>query len=295
MKSKPMVTVAIPVYNGEKYIKMAVISVLNQTYRNLEIILLDDGSTDRSLELMRQFHDNRVRIISDGRNRGLTYRLNESVRMARGKIYARMDADDIMVNNRLERQVEYLLNNPECDVVGSAAYIIDGGNKLMGMRGGNPFTEQGFTGILRRGGFMHPTVTGRTAWFRANPYDMGAERCEDIELWLRTADQSHFRQIEEPLIFYREDGDQSIKVEKTSAGYRKVLKSMSRTTKPEYRPLLQKQLRQAHVKIWVRRVAHKLGLEKQIVAARSQRLTEDQRQAGEAALQQALLGSSGGL
>ncbi|MFC3862723.1 glycosyltransferase [Deinococcus antarcticus] len=295
MKSEPLITVAIPVFNGEQYIEMAVVSVLNQTYGNLEILLLDDGSTDRSLEIIKQFHDSRIRVISDGKNQGLTYRLNETVRMARGEVYARMDADDLMVNTRLERQLEYLLNHPECDVVGSVAYVIDGGNKLTGIRGGNPFMEQGFTSILRRGGFMHPTVTGRTAWFRAHPYDTDAERCEDIELWLRTADESHFAQIEEPLLFYREVGNQSAKVEKTSAGYRKILKGMSRTVKPQYRPLVKKQLRQAHVKIWVRRAAHKFGLEKQIVAARSQRLTENQRQAGEAALQQALLGSNRGL
>ncbi|PJI53438.1 hypothetical protein CTI14_28460 [Methylobacterium radiotolerans] len=197
--------------------------------------------------------------FNDGKNRGLTYRLNESVKPANGVFYARMDADDLMLPARLERQVEYLLNHPECDVVGSSAYIIDGNNRLTGIRRGNPFTESGFPSVLKSGGFIHPSVMGRTAWFRHHLYDMAADRCEDIELWLRTADQSHFGQIEEPLLFYREAGDQSAKVEKTSAGYRNMLKAMIQTARPEYRPLLQRQLRQAKVKISVRRLAHRPG------------------------------------
>lgn len=286
----PRVTVAIPMFNAEAYIGAAIGSVLAQSYSNWELLILDDGSTDRSLEIVRKFQDPRIRILSDGENRGLSRRLNESVQLASGEVYARMDADDLMVTTRMERQINYLLSHPDCDVVGSSAYIIDGDNNLTGLRGGNPFVENGFLSVAHRGGFIHPTVTGRTAWFRAHPYDINADRCEDIELWLRTADESHFGQLEEPLLFYREAGDQSAKVEKTSAGYRKMLGAMSQTAKPEYRPLLQKQLRQAHVKIWIRRLAHRLGLEQRIVVARSQPLTEDQRRAGEAALRQALAG-----
>ena len=286
----PRVTVAIPMFNAEAYIGAALGSVLAQSYSNWELLILDDGSTDRSLEIVRKFQDPRIRILSDGENRGLSRRLNESVQLASGEVYARMDADDLMVTTRLERQIDYLLSHPDCDVVGSSAYIIDGDNNLTGLRGGNPFVENGFLSVAHRGGFIHPTVTGRTAWFRDHPYDVNADRCEDIELWLRTADQSHFGQLEEPLLFYREAGDQSAKVEKTSAGYRKMLRAMSYTAKPEYRPLLKKQLRQAHVKIWVRRVAHGLGLEQRIVAARARPLTEEQRRAGEAALRQALAG-----
>lgn len=290
MRNHPCITVAIPIFNAEKYVEMAINSVLAQTYDNFELFLIDDGSSDGSLDLIRGLNDPRIQVFSDGKNQGLTYRLNESVRLAKGEFYARMDADDLMLTTRLECQLEYLLNNPQCDVVGSEAYIIDGSNRLTGIRGGNPFSESGFASVLRRGGFIHPSVMGRTAWFRAHPYDINADRCEDIELWLRTADQSHFGQLEEPLLFYREAGDQSAKVEKTSAGYRKMLRAMSHTAKPEYRPLLKKQLRQAHVKIWVRRVAHGLGLEQRIVAARSRPLTEEQRRAGEAALRQALAG-----
>lgn len=288
LTSKPRVTIAIPMYNAEAYIGDAVNSVLAQTYTNWELIILDDGSSDNSLELVEKFQDPRIRVLSDGENKGLSHRLNESVALAAGELYARMDADDLMVPTRLERQVDYLMKHPECDVVGSAAYIIDNKTELTGLRSGNPFTENGFLSVIHRGGFIHPTVMGRTTWFRDHPYDINADRCEDIELWLRTADESHFGQLGEPLLFYREVGDQSAKVEKTSAGYRKVLQAMSHTAKPEYRSLLQKQLRQAHVRIWARRLAHRLGLEKQIVAARSRPLTEDQRQAGEAALQQAL-------
>ncbi|MCD0169101.1 glycosyltransferase [Deinococcus sp. 23YEL01] len=288
MQHKSEITVVIPVFNAEEYIKDAINSVFNQTYKNWQLIIMDDGSTDNSLKIASEFTDPRIKVISDGRNRGLSYRLNESVKLATGEFYARMDADDIMCPDRLDRQIAYMLENPDCDLVGSAAYIINGANQITGLRGGNPFIDTGFLSVLKYGGFMHPTVLGRTAWFKSNPYDTTAERCEDIELWLRTADQSHFGQISEPLLFYREEGDQSAKVEKTSAGYIKVLKKMLVVVKPEHHPFLRKQLLKSHARIRVRRIAHALGFENRIVAARSTSLTQTQRQAAENRLQHAL-------
>lgn len=286
------VAIAMPVFNAEEYIKDAINSVLNQTYKNWQLIIIDDGSTDRSLKIASEFTDPRIKVISDGCNRGLSYRLNESVKLATGEFYARMDADDIMCPDRLDCQIAYMLENPDCDLVGSAAYIINGSNQITGLRRGNPFIDTGFLSVLKYGGFMHPTVLGRTAWFKSNPYDTTAERCEDIELWLRTADQSYFGQISEPLLFYREEGDQSAKVEKTFAGYIKVLKKMLVVVKPEYHPFLRKQLLKSHVRIRVRRIAHALGFENRIVAARSTSLTQIQRQSAEDRLQHALATTS---
>jgi len=288
MKEKPRVTIAIPVFNGEKHIADAIKSILSQRYTNWELLIMDDGSEDRSLDICQSFDDPRIKIFKDGFNKGISHRLNESIHLARGDFYARMDADDIMDIERISYQMQYMNDNPECDVVGSAAYIIDGNNSITGLRSGNTFASQTFASVLSQGGFMHPTVLGRTLWFRSNPYNINADRCEDIELWLRTVDHSKFGHISDPLLFYREEGDQSSKVEKTIKGYRKMLQNMSMTVGPEYQPLLRRQQQKVIVKLWVRRIAHRLGLEKTIVAARSQRLTNIQHRKGQIDLQKAI-------
>lgn len=289
----PLVSIGLPVFNAEAYIASALRSVLNQTYQNWELIIIDDGSNDRSLGIIDQFQDARIKVLSDGRNQGLSVRLNETVHLAQGEFYVRMDADDIMMPHRLATQIGLLQSDPTCDVVGAAAYIIDEHDRPTGFRSGNPFTEPGFLSVLQRGGFIHPTVTGRAAWFRANPYDTTVQRCEDIELWLRTAEHSTFRQIEKPLLFYREAGDQSAKVEQTSAGYRQVLRDLIQTAEPQYQADLRRHLRMAQLKIVARRVLHRLGGEKTIVQARSRPLSEAQRQEAQALLRLALRDPSG--
>ena len=104
---EPLVTVGIPFYNSEKYLSDSVKSTLNQTYTNLEIILLDDGSTDSSLKIAQEFEkkDKRVIVISDGENIGLPKRLNQLSQLVNGKYYARMDADDIMFSNRISSSI----------------------------------------------------------------------------------------------------------------------------------------------------------------------------------------------
>ena len=104
-----LVYVGIPFYNAEKYLDYAIRSVLNQTYTNWKMTLIDDGSTDSSLALARKYtSDTRVKVISDGRNKGLVYRLNELVKLSDCKYFVRMDADDIMHPQRLEKQLRYL-------------------------------------------------------------------------------------------------------------------------------------------------------------------------------------------
>lgn len=192
------VTIAIPIYNAESYLSFAIQSVVNQTYKNWELLLMEDGSTDSSVEIARQYaeKDERIRVVEDGVNRGLIYRLNESIKMANGKYYARMDADDIMTVDRIEKELLYLQEHPEVDVVGSSIMTIDNKSNIIG---------SGYN-FGKVASFIHPTVMGKTEWFRANPYAEWALRAEDKELWLRTCSKSCFHAIGEPLLFYREFG-----------------------------------------------------------------------------------------
>lgn len=274
MKDSPLVTIGISVYNGASHIEQAVSSVINQTYTNWELIILDDGSKDDTVSICHSFKDKRIKFLSDGLNKGLAYRLNETVSLSKGIFYSRMDADDIMDVDRIKIQMKFLQSNPQYQVIGSSAYIIDENNRITGLRGGNNFTTQGFTSVLQNGGHMHPTVTGRIEWFQANPYDTEVVRCEDIELWLRTADNTVFGYIDQPLLFYREAGDQSIKVEKTLKGYHDMLKYRMSKIHPKYTPIISTQIKKIRAKIYVRRLLNRLGAEKYILAARSKRLSE---------------------
>lgn len=197
-----MITIAIPFYNAEDYLSLAIDSVFSQNYTNWELILLDDGSSDNSLKIakMNARKDDRIKVISDGKNKGLAARLNEVVGLAQGEYIARMDADDIMHPRRIERQLQILKSNPHIDVLGTNAYVIDENNLVFGQR----FAKN--DGLQKVEHFIHPTVIGKKQWFIDNPYDEEAIRIEDAELWYRTKSFSNFMMTNEPLLFYREFG-----------------------------------------------------------------------------------------
>src|SRR5512135_1833139 len=126
MSDPPLISVCMPVYNAERYIARAVESILGQTFGDFEFLILDDGSTDGSLEILRRYanHDPRIRLTSRP-NKGLPPSLNELVDQARGEFIARMDADDVALPERFARQVEYLRAHPDCVLVGSRVQLVD--------------------------------------------------------------------------------------------------------------------------------------------------------------------------
>lgn len=196
----PLVTIAIPIYNAGKYLDFAICSCINQTYINWELLLMCDGSTDDSLQIAESYaaKDARITVVNDGVNKGLVYRLNQSVRMAQGKYYARMDADDIMCVDRIAVEVKFLEHNQNVDVVGSSTMLIDSQNHIVGSayKGEGDF-------------FAHPSIMGRIDWFKHNPYDEEFIRMEDSDLWRRTS--VPFVNISKPLLFYRVDENNTIK------------------------------------------------------------------------------------
>ncbi|SHK42310.1 glycosyltransferase family 2 protein [Epilithonimonas mollis] len=203
----PEVTIAIPFYNAEDYLEMAIRSVLSQTFEDFILLLIDDGSTDSSLIIAKKFStDKRVTIISDGKNINLGNRLNEIPYLTRTQFLARMDADDIMHPMRIEKQMEILKNNPEIDVLGCNVYSIDENNDVVGQRMAISNKD-----LIEVKTFTHPTIIAKTEWFINNPYDVLALRVEDTELWMRTRDQYVFKATTEPLLFYREIGNKYYK------------------------------------------------------------------------------------
>lgn len=126
----PKVTVFIALYNAENYIKETIESVLNQTYTDYEILIINDGSTDNSVEVVKQFDDSRIRLLHNEKNSGERFTRDRALTEAKGKYIAVLDADDITVANRLELQINFLENNPEYALCGGWAKCIDEKGKL---------------------------------------------------------------------------------------------------------------------------------------------------------------------
>ncbi len=198
-----MVTIGLPFLDARRTLADAVRSVFAQTHTDWELLLVDDGSTDAGSDLVRSLRDPRVRLIADGARRGLCARLNQIAAEARGAYLARMDADDLMHPERIARQLEHLRANPGVDLVDTAIVTVDDDFTPLGIRGERPLDPRP-EAVLRDGLLIHPTVTGRTDWFRRNPYDRRFVRAEDRELWVRTCATSTFARLREPLFFYRE-------------------------------------------------------------------------------------------
>lgn len=211
-QNNPLVTIGIPFYNSQNYLEFAICSVLNQTYHNWELILIDDGSEDKSRSIARSFEaDPRVTVVSDGKNRGLPFRLNELSALANGIYYVRMDADDIMFPSRIQVQLRFLQQNPDVDVVGSNAISIDSNNGIIGMRKNNSAKVLNKKYVLQNGCFIHPTVMGKSAWFKQNKYDIVLKRAQDFDLWVRTVNKSVFALLDDCLLFYREGNIPTLK------------------------------------------------------------------------------------
>lgn len=200
-------TVAIPIYNAERFLDEAIQSVLAQTYKDFELWLVDDGSTDNSMKIAEKYlKDCRVKVFSDGKNLQLSIRLNKIAQEVQTEYLMRMDSDDMMHPQKIEKQMAVLEAHPEIDVLGTNAFSIDENNNVVGKRYDLTVDFLG-ENIL----FIHPTVLAKTSWFRQNPYNEKAVRVEDAELWMRTKNSSVFKTMGEPLLFYREIGNQYYK------------------------------------------------------------------------------------
>jgi len=198
-----LITIGLPVYNADIYLYDTIESILNQSFSDFQLLIIDDGSNDNSIKIIKSFSDSRIELIQDGQNKGLSYRLNQIAKLSKTKYIARMDADDIMHPQKIEKQIEIMESHPEIDVLGTNAYSINEINMVEGIRLSFSNNE-----VLRKvNSFIHPTIIARKEWFINNPYDENAIRIEDAELWNRTSNKYNFQILVEPLFFYREFGN----------------------------------------------------------------------------------------
>ncbi len=211
----PLVSVLIPVFNGEKFIRQALISILKQTYRPLEVIIVDDGSTDNSLREIEDLKDNRIILIKNESNRGISYSLNQGIHKARGEFFARMDADDISLPDRIRQQVSFLSNNREIGIVGSAIYKIDSYGRVQNIIFPPETDIEIRFSLLFMSPFAHPTVMIRKKIledFKLR-YDEKLKFAQDYKLWSQILENTEGANISIPLLKYRHH-EQSISISK---------------------------------------------------------------------------------
>jgi len=270
------ITIGIPFFNNENTLELAIKSVISQTYSDWQLILIDDGSTDNSLEIANNFvnFDSRISLICDGINRGLVFRLNQIIDLSKTNFIARMDADDIMLPERLEKQISIFVNNPKIDIVATAAFTIDENNKPIGIRDVNDIFLKKSKDIFKKSLLIHPSILVKKDWYQLNKYNQNYVRAEDFELWCRTYSFTNFHRIKEPLLLYRE-GSVNVK------NYVLSMKTLRMIYRNYSKGLLSNselniELFKSHLKGILYKIMGILGLQHILTSRRNQKLTKDQ-------------------
>ena len=225
-----LITIGLPFYNAEDFLAEAIKSVLAQTYQNWELLLIDDGSKDKSLEIAKTFEsqDNRIRVISDGVNKKLPGRLNQIIYEANGDYIARMDADDMVHSERLAKQLDFLQSNPEFDLVSTSLISIKNNNEIIGIRTYLPKQITKKDALLGQAGIVHASILAKKSWYQRNLYNEVNALAEDYELWLTAAINNDLKVgfLPEYLYYYREESSATKK--KMLKGYNTQMQIISK-------------------------------------------------------------------
>ena len=201
--NRAVVSIVIPVHNGEKYIKESIDSCLAQTYSNIEILVVDDKSTDSTLEILKGYGE-KITVLPVEKQNGLGNVINIGIRASKGKYIARMDADDIMYPDRIEKQVEYLENNPSCVAVGGQIDIINENSDITGHREYAQNDKDLKKNRFLFQPFAHPAVTLRRSTLEEiglYPEDMW--KVEDVKLFLILSTKGEFANLPDTVLKYR--------------------------------------------------------------------------------------------
>jgi hypothetical protein len=200
----PRASFVLAVRDGEPHLRESLESVLAQTFADFELVVVDDGSSDGSREIVRSYRDPRIRLLENGRGLGLAPSLNRGIREARGELLARQDADDVSEPERLARQVAHLDAHPEVALLGCAAREVDSrGRHLRDVALPRDAAAIRWA-MLFSCPFVHTAVVfRRSALERVGPYDERFSYSMDYDLWLRIAREFPVANLPEPLVRYR--------------------------------------------------------------------------------------------
>lgn len=202
----PKISVIMAAYNVKRYIGEAIESILHQTFKDFEFIIIDDCSIDNTWEIIQKYakNDNRIIPFKNKENLKLSETLNKGIAIAKGKYIARMDADDISVEDRLQKQFDYMERNPEVGILGGTMEIKDTNNRIIGKRKYNLTDRQIRKKIYRYSPFCHPLVMIRKSTLdQIGGYDVKWNPAEDYDLYFRIGKYCRFANLEDLLLKYR--------------------------------------------------------------------------------------------
>jgi glycosyltransferase involved in cell wall biosynthesis len=203
---EPLISIILPVYNGEKYLNESIDSVLSQSYQNWELLIINDGSTDNTEELVLSFTDKRIRYLLNETNSGIIFSMNKGLDEAKGKFIARLDADDIALPHRLEKQVKFLTENEDYVLVGCYYHMIDSEGKYLGKVTYPANNLDAQTSLLLQNCFCHSAIMMRAGLAKELKYDPEFQVCEDYDLWYRISQRGKIINIPSFDALYRLHG-----------------------------------------------------------------------------------------
>jgi len=230
----PLISVVIPVYNGNGFLPAALESILGQTYRNFEVIAIDDGSTDNSYEILKNYaeRDSRLRVFRNSKNLNIANTLNRGIKLARGQYIARMDADDIALPKRLSRQIKFMKSHPEVVILGGQVKTIDINGKTIG-RKLFPKTDGQIRGALfTTNPIQHPTAIINRALLPKNFawYDPALPPAEDYDLFFRLGQFGLYHNLDRFVLKYRQYlGSATFKNPVKTFGVTRKVRKLART------------------------------------------------------------------
>ncbi len=208
MEKQPILSIVMPVYNRENYIKSAIDSILNQTFTRFEFIIINDGSTDKTVEIIQSYNDLRIKLHHNDKNRGIVYSRNHGLQKATGKYIGMFDSDDIALPQKFEKQVNFLEKNPDYAMVGAWVKWIDGDGNLTGKSWKLPAPPQKIPAMmLFRNYFVQSTVVIRHEAIPEGGYSEGFDIVEDSKMWFDVSLNHKVANIQEYLLHYRMHDD----------------------------------------------------------------------------------------
>ena len=201
------VSVLMPAYNAAEHIREAIDSILEQTFTDFEFLIINDGSTDNTVDIISEYDDPRIKLVHNDGNKGLIYSLNYGLEIAQGKYIARMDADDIAMDTRLEKQVRFLEDNPDTSILGTAFIFMGTPHEMHHPN----YNEEIRIKLLDDGAFAHPTVMMRKDSIDSNNimYNGDYKYIEDYQFWVEAAIKNlKMANLDEVLLQYRQHSNQ---------------------------------------------------------------------------------------
>ncbi len=201
----PEISVIMPVYNTQKYVKTAVRSILEQSFKRFELLIIDDGSTDSSLKIVKEFKDERIRLLQNKKNRGLPYTRNKGITKSCADLIAFADSDDISHKDRLQRQYFFLMDNEHIGLCFTQYLIINQNNIIVSFPGANLLNFSFKWQLLWDNPILQPSVMFRKSLLKNHNLSFNKEYliAEDLELWHSLVFHTEVYKIREPLLYYR--------------------------------------------------------------------------------------------